>query len=268
LNRCRAIELESPEHTLFRFRSGLRDDYRLELITRGITTLEQAYQLVTDLDDLEDPIFTELTLGITQKLPLLVSQTLTDLFLPPSKPASSSSSIKSAGPPGAKPINSERRTISEPGRVNPRTQCYKCQEYGHLASQCPSQTKTLFVEVPTEDIEEEEDDGEAVVHQQDDDSDASVEEYEFNGCIRTVKVMGLPPSVGRTQLGVVKCTLAQPEPLNDWRKTVIFQTCIKIENKSCKVIVNSDSYINAIVSKLITTLRMRPVKHSNPYKVA
>jgi len=61
-----------------------------------------------------------------------------------------------------------------------------CQGYGHLASQCPSQTKTLFVKVPIEDIKEEEDDGEVVVHQQDD-SDASVEEYEFDGCIRTVK---------------------------------------------------------------------------------
>jgi len=43
LNRCGAIELESPEQILSRFRSGLRDDFRQELITRGITTLEQTY---------------------------------------------------------------------------------------------------------------------------------------------------------------------------------------------------------------------------------
>ena len=54
----------------------------------------------------------------------------------------------------------------------------------------------------------EEDAVEIVVHQQDDDSDASVEEYEFNGYIRTVKVTNLSPSVGRAQLGVVRCTLA------------------------------------------------------------
>ena len=59
----------------------------------------------------------------------------------------------------------------EPGKVNPRIQCYRCQGYGHLASQCPSQTKTLFVEIPIEDIERE-DDGEVAMHQQDDDSDA------------------------------------------------------------------------------------------------
>ena len=31
--------------------------------------------------------------------------------------------------------------------------------------------------------------------------------------------------------------------------------------------MDSGSYINAVVSKLITTLGMRPVKHPNPYKV-
>ena len=51
LNQCGAIEFESPEQTLSRFRSGLKDDFRQELIARGITTLEQAYQLVTDLDE-------------------------------------------------------------------------------------------------------------------------------------------------------------------------------------------------------------------------
>ena len=53
------------------------------------------------------------------------------------------------------------------------------------------------MKVSNEDIEEEEDD-EVAIHQQDDDSNASVEEYEFNGCIRTVKVMGLHPSVSRS----------------------------------------------------------------------
>ena len=94
------------------------------------------------------------------------------------------------------------------------------------------------MEVSIEDIEEEEeDDVEMTVHQQDNDLDASVEEYEFSVCIRIMKVTNLTPTVGRAPLGVVMCTLAQPEPLNDWRRTVIFQTCTKIENKSCKVIV-------------------------------
>jgi len=49
---------------------------------------------------------------------------------------------------------------------------------------------------------------EVAVHQQDDEMDASVEEYDFNECIRTVKVTNLSSSVGRAQLGVVRSTLA------------------------------------------------------------
>ena len=60
---------------------------------------------------LEDPILTEITLGITLEPPLLANQVSTELFLPPSKPASSSSSVKPAGPSGARPITSERRTV-------------------------------------------------------------------------------------------------------------------------------------------------------------
>ena len=57
LNRCGAIEFESPEQTLSRFRSGLRDDYRRELRARDNTTLEQAYQLVTDVDESKGSYF-------------------------------------------------------------------------------------------------------------------------------------------------------------------------------------------------------------------
>ena len=105
------------------------------------------------------------------------------------------------------------------------------------------------------------------MHQQDGDSDASAEECEFNGSIKTLAVTNLTPSYDRAKLVVVRCTLAQHEQINDRKRTVIFQTCIKIENKSCKVIVNSGNCINTIASKLITTLDMKPVKHPNAYKV-
>jgi len=129
---------------------------------------------------------------------------------------------------------------SEPAKVNPRTQCYRCQGYGHFASQYLSQIKTLLVKISIREVEE----GhglEVAMFQQDDDSNASAEKYEFNGCIRTLTVTDLTLSYDRTQLGVVMCILAQLEQVNDWRRTAIFQICTKIENKSCKVKVDSDS---------------------------
>jgi len=84
-------------------------------------------------------------------------------FLVPSKHASSSSSIKLTGSSSAKPTIFEKKIISEPAKINPYTQCYKCQGYKHLASQCLSQTKALLVKVLIEDVEEN--DLEVVVHQ-------------------------------------------------------------------------------------------------------
>ena len=213
---------------------------------------------------LEDPTIIGPSLGITLRPQALASQTLAD---PSLLRANLSRALRASnkGSSGAKSVTSKRRTASEPAKVNLRTQCYMCKGYGHLASQYSSQIKTLLVKVSIEDIEDG--DVEVVVHQQDDDSDVSVEECEFNNCIRTMAVMNLTPSVDRTRLGVVRCTLAQLKQVNDWRKTVIFQTCTKIENKNCMVIVDSGSCINAIESKLVTTLGMKPVKHPNPYKI-
>jgi len=94
------------------------------------------------------------------------------------QPAFSPSSVKPADPSSTKLRTFERKTASEPAKVNLHTQCYGC-----FTNQCPSQTKILLVEVP---IKEEEDGLEVIVYQQDDDSDASAENCEFNGCIRTL----------------------------------------------------------------------------------
>ena len=135
LNRYAVIELESPEQTLSRFRSSLRDDYRRELIARDITTLKQAYQLVTDLDESRGSYIHQTDFRDNSKTVTTSKPSFNRPLPAPSKLVSSCSSVKPAGPPGAKLITSEKRTVSELARVNPRTQCYRCQGYRHLASQ-------------------------------------------------------------------------------------------------------------------------------------
>ena len=166
LNWCGVVEFESSEQTLSRFRSGLKDDYRRELIARGIITLEQLYQLVIDLDESRGSYFRWTDFRDNSKITTASKPSFSWSFPTLSKPAFSSSSVKPAGSSVAKPITSERRTISGPAKVNSQTQCYRCQGYGHFSSQYLSQTKTLLVEVPIEDIEEK-NDVEVTVHQQD-----------------------------------------------------------------------------------------------------
>jgi len=81
LSRYGAIEFESPEQTISRVRSGLRDDYRRELIARGITILEQVNQLVTDFDESRGFYFHRTDFMYSSKT-TIVSKPIANSFLP------------------------------------------------------------------------------------------------------------------------------------------------------------------------------------------
>ena len=42
--------METNTQIHFQFRAGLKEDLRIELLTRGVTELEKAYALIQDLD--------------------------------------------------------------------------------------------------------------------------------------------------------------------------------------------------------------------------
>ena len=50
LMRCSIFHKKGEAQILFRFRAGIRDDLRIELLVRGVNELEAVYVLVQDLD--------------------------------------------------------------------------------------------------------------------------------------------------------------------------------------------------------------------------
>jgi len=68
-------------------------------------------------------------------------------------------------------------------------------------------------------------------------------------------------------LSVVRCALSQPKENDDWRRTTIFHIITMIGSKSCKIIVDSESCINAVSSTVITKFGLKIVPHPHPYKV-
>ena len=122
------------------------------------------------------------------------------------------------------------------------------------------------MDVPIKDVEE--DDLEVAVHRQDDDSNASAEDHEFSGYIRTLASTDLSFSNDRIHLGIVRCTSAQPQQVNDWRKTTTFHTFTKIGEENCKVIVDNESSINAVSTKVIERCGLKTIPHPHLYKVS
>ena len=67
-------------------------------------------------------------------------------------------------------------------------------------------------------------------------------------------------------LNVMRCALANPKESDDWRRTSIFQTLIKIGGKNCLVIIDSRSCINAVASGMVTKLWLNIILNLNHTK--
>ena len=143
-------------------------------------------------------------------------------------------------------------------RVSSTTKCYKCQGYGHLAASFPSFVKITIIDgTPVEATES--DFGEYTYHPDvDTDDESSSDDVGLNYIKPT-------PS---THLYIVKCVLSPSAERDNWRRTVTFHTFTKIRNKSCKVIVDSESCIDAISCKLYENLGLEIIPHLHPFKVS
>jgi len=71
-----------------------------------------------------------------------------------------------------------------------------------------------------------------------------------------------------TYLSVVKCVSFPPAEKDDWRKSATFHMSTKIEDRSYKVIVDSESCINAILSTSLEYLGLEVRPHPHPFKVS
>ena len=67
---------------------------------------------------------------------------------------------------------------------------------------------------------------------------------------------------------MVRCSLAEQRDNDDWRRSAIFQTYTKCGDKTCKVIIDSGSCINAVSSNVVSRLGLKLTPHPNPYKIS
>lgn len=66
----------------------------------------------------------------------------------------------------------------------------------------------------------------------------------------------------------MRCALTQSVSKEDWRRTTIFCTFAKCGEKSCKVIIDSGSYINVVSTENVKRLGFTTILHPQPYRVS
>ncbi|GFY90459.1 hypothetical protein Acr_07g0006560 [Actinidia rufa] len=223
---------EDERMTLSRFRQGLNDDLRKELILREVDTLDQAYTFVQNYEMVSKPSFgCRFESRNTPRPPAT---------LPPSKPVPNTAPLLRDG--------KERGILAESPGMKSTFQCYKCQGFGHKAANCGN--RTLFVNSQGQNYERDD-----------------IEEQLYEPNLENLPESDEDCEGGDVTLGVVRCALTQAKEDNDWRRNAIFYTYIKCGEKDCKVIIDSGSCINAVSSSTVSRLGLKSVPHPSHFDV-
>ena len=134
--------------------------------------------------------------------------------------------------------------------------CFNCKQPEHFAAQYPK--RSLVID------SREEEKGDSHEETYDPPTIEDVEEEEEYDQLAMIKLS--QPS--KLNLGVVRCDIAQPLPSYDWRRTSILTTTILINDKTCKILINSESCVNAISRNTVNRKGLKPVQYPKPYKVS
>lgn len=145
--------------------------------------------------------------------------------------------------------------------------CFRCWGRGHKGAQCPSKRNALYLEDTKEDDSTPGEEKSHVEHE-----DGTPREEDLDGDSAYLAYLGKAVEHSsdhhEVPLWVVRCALTTPKQEDDWRRTNIFYTYAKSGEKICKLIVDSGNYTNVVSTRTIKWLRLKPVPHPRPYKVA
>ncbi|GFY97444.1 hypothetical protein Acr_11g0017500 [Actinidia rufa] len=212
--------------TLSRFRQGLNDDLRKELVLREVDTLDQAYTFVQNYEMVSKPSFGRRFESRNTPRP--------PATLPPSRPVPNTAPLLRDG--------KEKGILAESPGMKSTLQCYKCQGFGHKAANCGN--RTLFVNSQGQNYEGDD-----------------IEEQLYEPDLENLPESDEDCEGGDVTFGVVRCALTQAKEDNDWRRNAIFYTYIKCGEKDCKVNIDSGSCINAVSSSTVSRLGLKAVSH-------
>ena len=231
-------ELDEDQLSIIsRFKTGLREDIKVESELREVSTLDEAYKIPLRLD------------GFFKKNPRYYNLNQPRTFnrgqgnSPPNLPFKSNLNFGT---------NSSLPKTNQFTNPNPRTnstiRCFNCQQVGHVKTNCPKLALVMDNSNPLPTNDNKELELEDEIYELDE--EMINENEDISQIINVMKKLCLQTS--------------QEHSL----RTAIFFTYIKIGNDFYKVIIDSGSSVNGISEKALKQLGLPSEKHPNPYKVS
>ena len=233
-----ACELDEDQLSVIsRFKTGLREDIKVELELREVSTLDEAYKIALRLDGFfkKNPRYSNLNQARTFTRGQRNSS--------PNSPPNNNRNISTN--------NSLPRTTQFSNtfpRTNTNVMCFNCEQEGHVKTNCPKLALVIDTSDPLPDDTNEEVELEDEIYELD---EAMVNDsQDFSQFINVMRKLCLQTS--------------QEHSL----RTAIFFIYIKIGNDFYKVIIDSGSSVNAISKRALKELGLPFEKHPNPYEVS
>ncbi|XP_071917061.1 uncharacterized protein [Coffea arabica] len=147
------------------------------------------------------------------------------------------------------PSRGDGRPTHEVSNVRNRdTKCFKCQGFGHIASQCPNQRVMLMLpngEVQTDEEDEYEDIPPLV------EEDEEFEEIPAHGKVGMVARRALTTQAGRDDLQ---------------RENIFYSRC-HVMDKLCSLVIDPGSCTNVASALMVERLNLPTSDHPRPYKL-
>jgi hypothetical protein len=146
----------------------------------------------------------------------------------------------------AKPKNEATPGSNRPVISNTNRRCFKCQGFGHIASDCPNRKMVTLVE---EDMEMEDED------------DFSPETNEHVAEEEEITY------ADRGEALVVQRSLKVTYVEDEWLRNNIFHTRCTSHGKVCNVIIDGGSCENVVAATMVEKLKLKTEDHPEPYKL-
>ena len=333
--RCRTVE--SPAQQIVYFVRGLKPELGAKVLELNPSTVDQAYRIVEDNEYILEEAATMTISSAARTTTAIASAARTSM---PTTGLSRNVPPASKGPDSAPPApamttttpTSSASTLALTARAPPRAptnmKCFKCQGFGHRASECVS---LFYMDVIGNQIDSPTQDPEIDVYQGDCLDDEDEDCQAVNGIIM-ISPTFLPPSATAPHLPLVNIrvrpnlpappspTIAATAPSKDApvttdvqgfpdtppappttrpgtpatlpptsepavapssptgvatptaadlvQRSSVFYICLRIGDRSCKLIVDSGSCINVVSADSVAKIGLTLVPHLAPYFVS